>query len=192
MKNPTCGGCSKTIPDGFVDCPWCGAQQSAPLPGNSEDVPSPGLKAVYGLLSLVSFTVVILLVYVGTGISKGPVFPQNSAYFFGACAGAFTFPAFGLFLYYKVSRKAASDAKKLLLITTWALLPASLTLSNTLRQNPGGQKTAELHHIGDLLKQAENADFLRAYHELRNSQDSVLAQMGVAHSDFLPPNRNNR
>ena len=137
MGNHTCTKCKKTLPDGFVDCPWCGAKQLAPAPAKTiaEDELSQTRKAVYGLLSLVSFCLVIYSNYLVIEMTEHDAYPPYSPHFIARCVGSFLVPALGIFLYYKLRHKTPSDFKKVLLICTWALLPSVLGLADAMQAN---------------------------------------------------------
>jgi hypothetical protein len=140
MINPKCGKCLKIIPDSFIDCPWCGAKQLAPAPPKTiaEDELSQTRKAAYGLLSLVSFCLVIYSNYLIIEMTEHDVYPQYSPHFIGRCVGSFLVPALGIFLYYKLRHQTPSDLKKVLLICTWALLPSVLGLAGAMQGNIPG------------------------------------------------------
>lgn len=172
MASPSCKRCSKVIPDGFVDCPWCGAKQTQPTTGPLivQAESPPALQVLYGSLSLVSIALVIAVNYVATGIAKGPVFPENSGYFIGACCGSFLLSAVGVFLFYKWSHRQASNVMKLMLISACALLPASLGLGNAIaKERSRSDATAASHLHGAVTSPA-------ATPIIQNKWDRVAAQ----------------
>jgi hypothetical protein len=107
-------------------------------------------------LFLISTCLVICGNYLAVRILARDAYPEYSGGFFGRCAGSFVFPAVGVFLYYKLRNRHVPDAKKLMLISTWALLPTFLGLRQAMQQNPTGLSTGQLRHEADLLRYSDH------------------------------------
>jgi len=124
-----CTQCSKVIPDGFTDCPWCGAAcaRASSADRSSVAVAEKATSAAHDLVvasSTVSCGLLfVLLNYFATTRSVGPLTVENSAYFLGRCAGALVLAAALVFGYCKI-RETKLRTPILLLVT--------LTLSSLL------------------------------------------------------------
>lgn len=92
----------------------------------------------------------------------------------------FLIPVLGVFLYYKFRHRDAPDAKKLMLISTWALIPAFLGLSNAISQQ-GIRNAAEVRHVGELLKYSAS----KGPNAVRDKWDRAIVQV---FSDLLALN----
>lgn len=182
MVAPKCRQCSKIIPDGFVDCPWCGAKQSPTLPPTAfvEDGLSEGRKALYFILWLASTSLVFLSCWIRVRMETIDRGPEYLGRLIGACAVTFLIPVLGVFLYYKFRHRDAPDAKKLMLISTWALIPAFLGLSNAISQQ-GIRNAAEVRHVGELLKYSAS----KGPNAVRDKWDRAIVQV---FSDLLALN----
>jgi len=137
MKNPTCSQCSKVIPDGFTDCPWCGATRQAalaptpPLP-TIEAQPAAPHRAPGSLLTwigfLLSFAVFGVLEYLDWQRTATEVSLASSAYFLGQSAGRFIVAAILVFVFDRVRARNPSAPARLLAISTVAVAMTFLSL----------------------------------------------------------------
>lgn len=133
-----CRICAKVIPDGFVDCPWCGATGAtlAASPFDSVKSSHSGVGTILlSFASLGCFAGIVLLSYLATLREYGPWakfrYPQVSGSFIGRCLGAYILPALCVFLYYKIRRKSRGDAERFLIISGWALFSSLLAFAGT-------------------------------------------------------------
>src|SRR5260221_4690814 len=107
-----CQQCSKVIPDGFVDCPWCGAaQQATSTPpthslGHTPSASTSNSHPLQWIGFLASFSIFCFLQYVGKLRIDGELTLANSAEFLGRCTGTFVLAAIFVFLYDKIRRRA--------------------------------------------------------------------------------------
>lgn len=130
-----CSQCSKVIPDGFTDCPWCGAAASskvvaAPASAIAAKPASPGFSAALAwVASLLCFVVIVFLNYVAMARQFGAVSLENSGYFIGRCLGAYLLPGIAVFLYYKIRDRNPSNSTKLFTISTGASLLSLIALA---------------------------------------------------------------
>lgn len=142
-----CRQCSKVIPDGFIDCPWCGARgvtlAGSPFDSVKSSDPLVGT-LLLSLASFACFAIIVLLNYFATVRVFGPwanyKYPQVSGYFMGRCFGSYILPALGVFLYYKIRRKSLEGAAQFLVISGWALLWTVVAFAGTSSRfsNPFG------------------------------------------------------
>lgn len=147
-----CRNCSKDIPTGFTDCPWCGEvhgglQLKPQLSGPSAGLPATLPAALRGVLpvaaelprsagqqmfawisSAVSVVLVIGAAYAVTSRKFGFVALQDSGYFIGVCVGPFLASAILVFAFYFFRRKQVHYSAKLLSISYGASFFALLTL----------------------------------------------------------------
>ncbi|HME11949.1 MAG TPA: hypothetical protein VKF79_03745 [Candidatus Acidoferrum sp.] len=113
-----CSSCSKAIPDGFTECPWCGEPFAAsPSPAVSPSAVS--LKPVINptataLVFTMSLVVVAFAAYLSTARRYGSVSLENSAYFLGACAGPYAVSAIIILVFYLITRRKAHNSTKLI------------------------------------------------------------------------------
>src|SRR5277367_1025166 len=135
-----CRNCSKDIPTGFTDCPWCGeAQPAAPsanlpaslaraLPVATEPAPSARQQTFAWISSGVSVVLVVCAAYAVTSRKFGFVAWQDSGYFIGACVGPFLASAILVFAFYFFRPKQVHYSQKLLGISYGASFLALLSL----------------------------------------------------------------
>jgi hypothetical protein len=95
MTNPKCNRCSKIIPDGFLDCPWCGAHQGLPgrearlEPAASSPLPFFGPDALAGLALFLSLACLFGSSFVAILRDKVANPAASPAYFRGEWIGTF-------------------------------------------------------------------------------------------------------
>jgi len=138
MPNAKCRPCSKIIPDGFTDCPWCGAkqQQASGLQTSLPVRPQPGSSAhaadnpLLWSAFLCSFTLFCFLQYKQMLRIAGEVSLANSAFFLGQCAGSFIVAAILVFLFDKIRHRNPSPPTRLLAISAVACVMSVLALAS--------------------------------------------------------------
>lgn len=103
-----CAQCSKVVPDGFTECPWCGARPSA-VAALTSNPPTSSLETFSSthhfliIVSLVCSTLLFgLLNYFAAERSVAALTLDNFPYFLGRCAGALIVGALAVFLLGKI------------------------------------------------------------------------------------------
>jgi hypothetical protein len=136
-----CDACSKVLPDGFTDCPWCGALRgsSGTVAASAFDAVSPSRPALPNALvwmgvSLCSTCVVVINHFVVLRI-YGPR-EYSSAYVIGRTVGCYVIPAICVLLYYKISSKSSAPSIKFLVISCLTVLWAFLFLVSVRPRSP--------------------------------------------------------
>lgn len=158
-----CKDCSRVIPDGFTDCPWCGAIQAGPAAATPaglrpiEPAISPVQHFLTAVLLLGSATLFVVVNYLAIMRTDGFLSLANSAHFLGKCAGSIILGAILVFLYYKIRHKKARSSVQLLVIFTVSSLLTLLTLAAPVRHLVAGPDPAMMHHFGDLLKSSNGS-----------------------------------
>jgi len=126
-----CKACSKIIPDGFTDCPWCGAAfgaaQSFRDPSAADDSSSHNLITVGSAFS--SALLFLVLTYFSAQRNVGPLSLDNWAYFFGSAAAALLLGAVLVFVFCKIRHQTLRRPIHALLVLTLASLFALLSLA---------------------------------------------------------------
>src|ERR1700722_4187355 len=132
-----CRNCSKDIPDGFADCPWCRESYegipAASVAASALPLPTGGLRSgsnvpLMWLLLGLSVLLVPGAAYAATMHKFGFLSWQDAGYFMGASTGPFLAAALIVFAYYALRHKSVSLITKLLPISCGASLFALLTL----------------------------------------------------------------
>jgi hypothetical protein len=134
-----CSQCSKDIPDGFTECPWCGASSfsiaAAPVlataPSNFSASSSNTLLA--WLSSSLSLFLVLYAARAATLHKYGSLSLEDSAYFLGVCLGPYVVSAIFVFGYFWLAHKSPHYSSKLLVISCGASLFAVLSLVQTMQ-----------------------------------------------------------
>ncbi len=136
-----CRSCSKAIPDGFADCPWCGAAgvPAVAVAGSPFDaVPSPpsALKnaLVWAGVSLCSVCVVVIS-HFAVLKTYGPR-GYSSAFVIGRTVGSYIIPAICVLLYYRLSGKRRASSLKLLEVSAVSVLWALVALGGVQPRSP--------------------------------------------------------
>ncbi len=158
-----CKQCSKVIPDGFTDCPWCGA---APTPvagayGNSISAQSSASPAHDLLIasSIVSSTVLFgVLNYFAASRNAGPVTLENCGYFIGHCMGAIILGALVVFAYHKIRGEKTRGPIRALVILTLSSLLTLLTLALPARPRVAGIDPSTIRRYSDVVKSRDAAN----------------------------------
>jgi len=139
MPNPKCRQCSKILPDGFTDCPWCGAKHQHTPPqtslpaavGVQKESPTqaPGSPLLW-IGFLCSFALFCFLQYKQMLPIAGEISFADSAYLLGRCLGSFLLAAIFVFLFDKIRRRNPSTPTRLLAISTVACVMSVLALAS--------------------------------------------------------------
>jgi hypothetical protein len=129
-----CKQCSKIIPDGFTDCPWCGATTVMPIgkaaPNSFGPQPTSSAQDLLIGSSLVSSGALFgLLNYFAATRTTGPLSMENSAYFVGRCVGSLVVAVIIVLGYFKVRGKKPRGPVQALVILTLSSLLTLLTLT---------------------------------------------------------------
>src|ERR1700739_2731 len=149
-----CRECSKVIPDGFTDCPWCGA-----VPGNvaaapardavsTHPVASPVHDSLIGMSVLSSAILFMALNYFAMVRDEGSLTLANSAYFLGRCAGSIILAAILVFVYFKIRGQKPRSAIQLLMIFSLSSLLTLLAMASPARHRLATFDPATLRHYG--------------------------------------------
>src|SRR5271156_5388323 len=139
-----CRNCSKDIPVGFTDCPWCGAPYLAPTPLDASPAPAaPSVRSTprfasaprqdnhtvaAWLVFAMSSVVVVFSAYLSASRRYGSVSLEHSAYFLGAYVGPYVVSAIIILGYYLISRRKDQNSTKLMAVFFGASFFAFLSL----------------------------------------------------------------
>jgi hypothetical protein len=154
-----CPQCAKEIPAGYSSCPACGASVVAgdPLSAAPQYPVTPASSSVVATVlaaigSLLCFVIIVVLSASATRKAYPSMTSEGAGYLTGRCIGAYLFPLIGVFLYYKLRHKKPSAARRVFVISAWALFLALLATAGEYRP-PMPLSQAEMNrHIGALAK----------------------------------------
>jgi hypothetical protein len=138
-----CTHCSKVIPDGFTDCPWCGASSTTPSTGASVRFASPQSEAsstpglILGISAVTSGLLFLGLSYFATSRTTGPLGLENWDAFLGRCLGAVVLAGLLVFAYCKVRNAKLRGPVQALVVLTLSSLLTVLTLALPARPRMG-------------------------------------------------------
>jgi hypothetical protein len=194
-----CLACSKNIPDGFADCPWCGATYGTlPQPAATAAQPAEASRSMVPtwLASALSLPFCLFAAYVATVQKYGFFALSDSGFFIGAALGPYIVSAIVVLLYYLIRRKNPQYSAKLLAISCGASFFALLSLS----QHPGGPRarpeSAEKRHIAELTGNSKpranrpasvwDAPMLSLLADLRSFNDGYVSEVSQLDSAALP------
>jgi len=207
-----CRNCSKDIPTGFTDCPWCGEVQAsgpsgvlhATLPGILPVAAEPARSTARALFAWISSVVSVVLVsgaaYAGTSQKFGFVSFEDSGYFIGACVGPFLASAILVFAFYFFRRKQVHYSAKLLSISYGASFFALLALLASSHISPAVAdpalavpsdvaapiKKLRPAHVASIWDPA----MISLYADLKASNDAYVAEVSqldmVEHTLYAP------
>jgi hypothetical protein len=152
-----CRKCSKLIPDGFTDCPWCGASSAAGDGAPSRHVagvePSAPTSAAHDLviaMSIVSSALLfVVLNYFAMVRSAGALTLANSGYFLGRCVGALLVGALIVLAYRKIRGVTLRLPVQALIVLTISSLVTVGTLAIPARTHMAGIDEATIHRYSD-------------------------------------------
>src|SRR5260221_599779 len=147
-----CQQCAKVIPDGFIDCPWCGSARHAPASIPVAAVPTDWLTA-----SALSLSMLCLFSFSSLSISRDKAANPlaNPAYFRGEWIGIFFWAAIILTIFGLIRDKQIRSSLKFLAIVGPGFLLGLISLSKPtphLKPDP-----AQLRHIGQVFKGSETS-----------------------------------
>jgi hypothetical protein len=151
-----CKECSKEIPHGFTDCPWCGATAGVGIPGVSRGGgSSAGGSETYHLLIAISIVtsglLFIALNYFGAVRTSGPLTPENSGYFIGRFVGALLLAALLVWGYGKIRGAKLGGPVQALIILTLSSLLSLLSLVLPARTRLKGIDPATVRKYSDTV-----------------------------------------
>jgi hypothetical protein len=151
-----CKQCAKVIPDGFTDCPWCGATfalASGASSGNSAS-PASVISSAHNLLismSIVSSGILfVILSYFATTRSAGPFSLENSGYFLGRCVGAILLAAIVVMIFWKIRGNKPRVPVQALIILTLSSLLTILSLAVPAGPRMKGIDEATIRRYSDV------------------------------------------
>lgn len=156
-----CKECSKLIPDGFTDCPWCGAKPSAAgaAPSDaSEVVLPPTHNLVIGTSIVASGVLFGMLSYFAATRSAGPLSLENSGYFLGRCLGSILLAAIVVAVYCKVRASKPRGPVQVLVVLTLSSLLTLLTLALPVRPRMEAIDPATVRRYSDEVRPPKNAN----------------------------------
>jgi hypothetical protein len=145
-----CTHCSKAIPDGFADCPWCGAA-STPSAASAKVVPpaTGGLSSTNSLIvamsAVTSGFLFLALSYVATSRSTGPLSAENWDAFLGRGLGALALAGLAVFGFCKIRSTRLRGPLVALIVLTLSSLLTVLTLAFPARPRMGAIDPKVLH-----------------------------------------------
>ena len=167
MANPKCNRCSKIIPDGFADCPWCGATQSvansspaaAPAAaGAAKPLNASGPDFLAGLSLLLSAAVFATLQYLAMVRTVGPLTLENSGYFLGRCAGSLILSAIIVLAYNKIRGTELRTARALFVIIAAASLLTAMNLAAPSKHRSSAPDAAAIHQLAEDIKSPDSSN----------------------------------
>ena len=150
-----CKQCSKVIPDGFTDCPWCGATAAiavGAVSGNfvaSEPAVSPAHTLLIASSIVSSGILFVLLNYFAATRSAGPFTLENSGYFLGRCVGSLLLAAIAVLAYGRYRPKKLRVPVQVLVILTLSSLLTLLSLAIPARPRMGAVDEATIRRYSD-------------------------------------------
>jgi len=156
MTNPKCNRCSKIIPDGFLDCPWCGANQASPgtearfEPSSSSPLPFFGPDALTGLALLLSLAFLFGFSFLAILRDEAAKPLANPSYFRGEWMGTF-FSALIILTMFAVirGRRVRSSVKFLSILGPGFLLGLMILGKPLPRLAPD---PAQFRRVGEVIK----------------------------------------
>jgi hypothetical protein len=152
-----CRQCSKVIPDGFTDCPWCGATSATPRGlatgqfGSSGAAASASQNLLIAISLLSSGVLFGALNYFVALRTTGPLTPENSGYLLGRGVGLLALAFLLVFVYYKIRKNRPRAPIQVLVCLTLSSLLTLLSLAIPVRSRVAGMKAAARQY-GGLLK----------------------------------------
>ena len=150
-----CAQCSKIIPDGLCDCPWCGAGAAAPSGtvsgrlASSESAGSSGHRVVLAISVVTSGLLFLVLSYFATSRITGPVNLENWDAFLGRCLGALLVAGLLVFVYGKIRNATLGGTLRALVVLTLSSLLTLLTLAFPARPRMGAIDPETVHRYSD-------------------------------------------
>jgi len=197
-----CPRCSKDIPDGFAECPWCGASPSsisaAPViaarPASS--LHGHSNTALAWMSSTLSLFLVLYGAYAASLHKFGMVSLEHSGYFIGACFGPYVVSAILVFAYFWLRRKHPHYSSRLLAISCGASLFAILLLAQTMQTPVARMIRTPARGVATAPATAKAAPtrtptvwdpaIRSTFTDIRSFNDQYLAEISKLDSSALP------
>jgi hypothetical protein len=153
-----CRECAKIIPDGFTDCPWCGAAQ--PLPSLASTIPAVSQKPLAsaestlltaaGLVLSLAFLLGCSFIAIKRDEAASPF--ANPAYFRGEWMGTFFWVIILAAIYAAIRNRRIGTSSKLLIIFGTGFLLSALILARPARHLPAEPSRAALRQFVNDIK----------------------------------------
>ena len=153
-----CKECSKIIPDGFTDCPWCGAIQPQPSVGQPMQAASPkpvnstGSDRVAGVALLLSLGFLFGCGFLAIARDKAANPFANPAYFRGEWGGVCFWAVIIVVIFAAIRNKGVHPAVKFLVVFGAGFLLGLMNLGKPTRHLTADPSSALLRQFGDDLK----------------------------------------
>lgn len=147
-----CKACTKVIPDGFTECPWCGAGFADSRIGNvpASRAESSSFHSLILGSSVVSSALLFgIISYFATSRSYGPLSSENWVYYLGRFAGAIVLAALAVFGFCKVRDAKLRVPVQALVILTLSSLLTMLTLALPVKPHVAGIDEATVRRYTD-------------------------------------------
>jgi hypothetical protein len=179
-----CKACSKIIPDGFTDCPWCGASFAAAAVTNSSTytyaAPALAVSSTQNLLIAASIVssglLLVLLNYFAATRNAGPLSLENSGYFVGRCVGSILLAAIIVVGYGRIRGKTPRRPVQALIILTVSSLLTVLTLALPARPRMKGIDPGTVRRYSDVPGSSHAPNMPPAVHTKWDSANRSLMQ----------------
>jgi hypothetical protein len=154
-----CAECSKQIPDGFADCPWCGATPPSDSSARAQDMfESMTLKTVsLAVLSFGFLAMVLWLNYRRALAWAGTITAESTGYMIGGVFLSLLIGYLGLYLTKKMRGKNLAPSSKVLVITGVALIFSMYGTASEI-YSARNQNEDVSQHVGALFKEAAGKD----------------------------------
>jgi hypothetical protein len=160
-----CTHCSKPIPDGFTDCPWCGTSSTtlSAVASGKFAAPAPEISSTYNLILAISAVtsglMFLTLSYFVTSRTAGPLSLENWDAFLGRCVGAILLAGLFVFAYCKIRKTKLLGPLQALIVLTLSSLLTLLTLALPARPRMGAIDPKTVRRYSDVaaLRKTPNA-----------------------------------
>jgi hypothetical protein len=147
-----CKQCSKDLPDGFTDCPWCGAVSGLANTSASEPAASSAQKLL-NAGSIASSTILFaVLNYFIAVRTTGPLTLESAGYFIGRCLGALVLGGLLMFGYCKIRGKKLRSPIQALVALTLSSMFTLVSLAIPSRTPLKGIDPATVRRYSDAPK----------------------------------------
>jgi hypothetical protein len=154
-----CAECSKQIPDGFADCPWCGAtppsDSSARVQGMFESLTPKTVSLA--ILSFGFLAMVLWLNYRKALVWAGTITAESAGYMIGGVLFSLLIGYLGLYLTKKMRGENLAPTSKAFVIMGVALLFSIYGLASEIYSSRIQNEDVN-HHVGGLFKEAAGKD----------------------------------
>jgi len=147
-----CKACTKVIPDGFTECPWCGSGFADSRIGSVPSARAESSSFHRLILASSIFSSAVLsatLSYFATSRNNGPLSWENWGYFLGRFAGAIALAALAVFGYCKIRDGKLRGPVQALVILTLSSLLTMLTLTLPAKPRIAAIDEATVRHYTD-------------------------------------------